>query len=244
MQGESKTQGCQGVVSHGNNNRRGVHTSRTVLALSLMSEFTLEGAVGFYDPKVTAPQGINSQTFTPPGINTHLTIPEVFELQAQQSAHHPVFVYADDKKQKRYLNYPDVYRAIRKGATFAAPHLDSLLSDRARVHTDKDADHPVVGILATGGAFPLCPPVHSSALRLHRHYLGIHIPHQPHVPRCDALPDFNSQLTRGDRTSRDENGCSPYVRQLRPCNAAPRTPGERDPRERRTRVCVPAVSTV
>ena len=83
---------------------------------------SLKGALGFYNPAVQTVQGANSTTFTSPGIDTTLTIPELFEFHAKHSPQHPVFVYADDEQKEHVIRFPEVYRAIRKAATVSSTH--------------------------------------------------------------------------------------------------------------------------
>ena len=115
---------------------------------------SLKDALGFYNPKVTTVQGLNSNTFTHPALDTTLTIPELFKFHSENSSEHVVFVYADDDKELHHLRYPEVYRAIRKSATFSFPHVKSLVEAATEERpSDKDGDLPVVGILAVSGAF-------------------------------------------------------------------------------------------
>ena len=104
---------------------------------------SLKNALSFYDPTVKTVQGANSTTFRNPGLNTNLTIPELFAFHAERSPEHPVFVYADDEGKEQTICFPAVYRAIRKAATLASAH-----------HARQAEQTPVVGILATAGTFP------------------------------------------------------------------------------------------
>ncbi|KAI0673239.1 acetyl-CoA synthetase-like protein [Trametes maxima] len=111
---------------------------------------TLQNAPGFYNPKVHTVQGANSKTFARVNLDTTLTIPELFEHHAKNSPEHPVFVYADDDNQERVLRFPDVYRAIRRGATLSARHYARQADYYAKAQQGKDANEPpVIGILAT-----------------------------------------------------------------------------------------------
>ena len=114
---------------------------------------SLKDAPGFYNPTVQAWQGANSKTFTPPGLDTNLTLPELFEFHAKHSAEHPVFVYADDEQKEHVIRFPEVYRAIRKAATLVTPHYTRLADWYAISQEGKsDNDPPVIGILANAGA--------------------------------------------------------------------------------------------
>ena len=116
---------------------------------------SLKNALSFYDPTVKTVQGANSTTFKNPGLDTNLTIPELFKFHSENSSEHAVFVYADDNKELHHLRYPEVYRAIRKAGTFSFPHVKSLVEAAEAKPSDKDCTLPVVGILAVSGAF-LC----------------------------------------------------------------------------------------
>ena len=169
-------------------------------------------APGFYNPKVTAIQGTHSTTFTPPDLNTALTIPEIFKLHAERSPNHAVFLYADNERQQHFIRYPEVYRAIRKAATSSTPSLKSLLDDsRAE---GGDGDHPVVGILAHSGELFVCRScqrISDSELHLRLNH-ELHLPGRLNVSRCDTLPHFNSQLAHSSRSSCTQDGSSLYVR--------------------------------
>ncbi|KAI1791373.1 acetyl-CoA synthetase-like protein [Ganoderma leucocontextum] len=111
---------------------------------------SLKAAPGFYNPAVHTIQGDNSTTFTSPGIDTTLTIPELFEFHAKHSAQHPVFVYADDDQKEHVIRFPEVYRAVRKAATLSSMHYSRLSDDYAKAQAGKsENDPPVIGILAT-----------------------------------------------------------------------------------------------
>ncbi|KAI0633130.1 acetyl-CoA synthetase-like protein [Trametes polyzona] len=110
----------------------------------------LEHAPSFYNPTVQTLQGANSKTFTPVGLDTTLTLPQLFEYHAKHSPKHPVYVYADEQKSEHVLRFPDVYRGIRRAATISAGHYKRLSDYYAQVQKDKSANEPpVVGILAT-----------------------------------------------------------------------------------------------
>ena len=109
-------------------------------------------ALSFYNPTVVTPQGANSKTFKNPGLDTTLTIPELFEFHAKNSPEHAVFVYADDDHQQRFLRYPEVYRGIRKAATLASAHYNRLAGYYAQGQAGKSSNEPpAIGILATAG---------------------------------------------------------------------------------------------
>ena len=114
---------------------------------------SLKDAPGFYNPTVQAWQGANSKTFTPPGLDTNLTLPELFEFHAKHSSEHPVFVYADDDQKEHVINFPEVYRAIRKSATLVTPHYTRLAARYSKSQEGKsENDPPIIGILANAGA--------------------------------------------------------------------------------------------
>ena len=96
-----------------------------------------KNALSFYNPTVVTPQGANSKTFMNPGLDTTLTIPELFEFHAKNSSEHPVFVYADDYQQQRFLRYPEVFRGIRKAATLASAHYNRLAGYYAQAQAGK-----------------------------------------------------------------------------------------------------------
>ncbi|KAM5541012.1 hypothetical protein V8D89_005323 [Ganoderma adspersum] len=111
---------------------------------------SLKGALGFYNPAVQTVQGASSTTFTSPGVDTTLTIPELFEFHAKHSAQHPVFVYADDEQKEHVIRFPEVYRGIRKAATISCAHYNRLSDYYAEAQSGKSENEPpVIGILAT-----------------------------------------------------------------------------------------------
>ena len=126
---------------------------------------SLEGALGFYDPVVRTVQGAHSKTFTRPPLDTTLTIPELFKFHAEHSAEHAVFAYADDEHRPHYLYYPEVYRAIRKAATFVYPLIRADLEDAAGKGS---GEQPVIAILANTGASPPAQPPLSPSPRTRR----------------------------------------------------------------------------
>ncbi|KAI0687627.1 acetyl-CoA synthetase-like protein, partial [Cerioporus squamosus] len=110
---------------------------------------SLQDAPGFYNPTVQAWQGENSKTFTPPGLDTNLTLPGLFEFHSKHSPEHPVFVYADDEQKERVICYPEVYRGIRKTATLMTPHYSRFADRYAKLQEGKSGEEPpVIGILA------------------------------------------------------------------------------------------------
>lgn len=120
---------------------------------------SLKGALGFYNPAVQTVQGANSTTFTSPGVDTTLTIPELFEFHAKHSPQHPVFVYADDEQKEHVIRFPEVYRAIRKAATISSAHYNRLSDYYAEAQSGKSENEPpVIGILATAGTHTSRPP--------------------------------------------------------------------------------------
>ncbi|KAI0350560.1 acetyl-CoA synthetase-like protein [Trametes cingulata] len=111
---------------------------------------TLQNAPGFYNPKVQTVQGASSTTFARVGIDSTLTIPELFEHHAKNSPEHPVFVYADDERREHVVRFPEVYRAIRKAATISAGHYERMADYYANAQQGKsENDPPIIGILAT-----------------------------------------------------------------------------------------------
>ncbi|TFK88243.1 acetyl-CoA synthetase-like protein [Polyporus arcularius HHB13444] len=114
---------------------------------------SLKDAPGFYNPAVQAWQGANSKTFKPPGLDTDLTLPQLFEFHAEHSPEHPVFVYADDEQREHVIRFPEVYRGIRKAATLVAPHYSRFADRYAKSREVKsDGEPPVIGILANADA--------------------------------------------------------------------------------------------
>ncbi|RPD77318.1 acetyl-CoA synthetase-like protein [Lentinus tigrinus ALCF2SS1-7] len=110
---------------------------------------SLKDAPCYYNPTVQAWQGANSKTFTPPGLDTNLTLPELFEFHAKHSPEHPVFVYADDEQKEHVIRFPEVYRGIRKAATLTTPHYSRLADRYSKMQQGKsDGDTPIIGILA------------------------------------------------------------------------------------------------
>ena len=124
-----------------------------------MAAISLEKALGFYNPVVKTVQGANSKTFTNPGLNTTLTIPQLFEFHAKHSPEHAVFVYADDDEQQRFIRYPEQYRAIRKAATIVSAHYNRIKGYYDSAQAGKSPNEPpVVGILATAGTSSFFQP--------------------------------------------------------------------------------------
>ncbi|KAJ3017077.1 hypothetical protein NUW54_g665 [Trametes sanguinea] len=116
---------------------------------------TLQNAPGFYSPKVHTVQGANSKTFSRVGLDTTLTVPELFKYHAENSPEHPVFVYMDDEKNEHIVRFPEVYRGIRKAATIASRHYERMADYYAQAQQGKsENDPPIVGILATAGSPP------------------------------------------------------------------------------------------
>ena len=165
---------------------------------------SLNGAPGFYNPAVQTVQGANSTTFTNPGIDTTLTIPQLFEFHAKHSPKHPVFVYADDDQKEHVICFPEVYRAIRKAATLSSAHYNRLSDYYTQAQVGKSENEPpVIGILATAGTHMSIPPLLRSRSpiapfsRGHHHsrlYIVLHVRGGPHVPRADPVPDLHAQL--------------------------------------------------
>ena len=135
---------------------------------------SLENALSFYDPNVKTMQGASSTTFKNPGLDTTLTIPELFAFHAEHSPEHPVFVYADDEGQEHTIRFPEVYRAIRKAATLASAHHARQADYYAKAQVGKSPhEPPVVGILATAGtSSSRRPPGLISILRAHANHVS------------------------------------------------------------------------
>ncbi|OSD00720.1 acetyl-CoA synthetase-like protein [Trametes coccinea BRFM310] len=111
---------------------------------------TLQNAPGFYSPKVHTVQGANSKTFSRVGLDTTLTLPELFKYHAENSAEHPVFVYMDEEKNEHIVRFPEVYRGIRKAATIASRHYERMADYYSQAQQGKsENDPPIIGILAT-----------------------------------------------------------------------------------------------
>lgn len=229
---------------------------------------SLTGALRFYNPNVKTIQGANSKTFKNPGLDTTLTIPELFEFHAKNSPEHPVFVYTDDDLQQHTIRFPEVYRAIRKAATIASSHYDRQADYYAKAQVGKSPNEPpVVGILATAGTSASPPTPGSFPLLLNpvanymtvlrrartqpvstRPRLGtcsrldliLHAQGWTHVPRSHALPDLDTKQRDRSCAPRGEDGRTPDVRQRGPRDAAPRPRGQRDAREGRR--CVRAAA--
>ena len=173
---------------------------------------SLKNAPGFYNPAVQTYQGANSKTFTPPGLDTNLTIPELFEFHAKHSPEHPVFIYADDDQNEHVIRFPEVWRAIRKSATLSSAHYSRMAKYYAEAQVGKSEDDPpVIGILATAGmhliSIILWPSVRSPVLtqtlpplRCSRLDLVLHAQSRSHVSRPDALPGLDTQLRDCGRT--------------------------------------------
>ncbi|KAI0758786.1 acetyl-CoA synthetase-like protein [Fomes fomentarius] len=128
---------------------------------------SLKNAPGFYDPRVRTVQGANSKTFSPVGIDTTLTLPELFQYHAKNSPNHEVFVYVDENEE-HVIRFPEVYRAIQKAATLSSTHYNRLLDHYAKAQVGRSVnDPPVIGILATADSISLY------TLELGLMYLGL-----------------------------------------------------------------------
>lgn len=157
---------------------------------------TLQNAPGFYNPKIQTVQGANSKTFRRVELDTTLTGPELFEFHAKNSPEHPVFVY-DDDGQERVIRFPEVWRAIRKGATIVSRDYQRQADYYAKAQEGKsENDPPIMGILATAGGRPLlsCIAPTRSSRPCHRFHLVLHAQDGDYVPRPDRFPHFDAQL--------------------------------------------------
>ena len=112
---------------------------------------SLQDTASFFTQEHKAPctdQGRASKTFKAPPLDTSLTLPELYEFHAKNSPEHPLFLYTEADGQSQYLNYSNVYRAIRKAATYVCLH--SNLSPETQ-QALPDEERPVAGVLAISG---------------------------------------------------------------------------------------------
>ena len=83
-----------------------------------------------FPPLERRTQGITSDTFKVPPLDGSLTIPEIFDWQAEQSPYHPVYEYAEEDGSIVSLNYIEVRRAIHRGACLVEDALSASVSPR------------------------------------------------------------------------------------------------------------------
>ena len=175
----------QGIYTHSRTWRLAISYPCLTPPSTYSATMSLKGAPGFYNPAVQTVQGANSKTFTSPGIDTTLTIPELFEFHAKHSPQHPVFVYADDDEKEHVIHFPEVYHAIRKAATISSAHYNRLSDYYEQAQVGKSEDEPpVIGILATAGTHARTRP---SPHRLCAPYRRSHV--------CAIIPDSISFYT-------------------------------------------------
>ena len=103
-------------------------------------------------PPIATQQGAHSATWTPLPFYAGLTLPAIYQFNAEKSPDHPAFVYDDDGEVKT-LYHRDVYAAICNTARIV-----SELVDHPPFPGGSGASEPApVGILGVVGAPPRTP---------------------------------------------------------------------------------------
>ncbi|KAI8989661.1 acetyl-CoA synthetase-like protein [Trametes punicea] len=99
---------------------------------------------------ITAPQGVNSPTWTPPPFNGPLTVPELYAFHAQKSPEHPVWIFDDEHGEVQTLRFKDVFPSVRKAASIVSRHVSPT-----KTATAEGTKDPVVGVLAVADPITL-----------------------------------------------------------------------------------------
>ncbi|KZT07586.1 acetyl-CoA synthetase-like protein [Laetiporus sulphureus 93-53] len=89
--------------------------------------------------------GRSSTTFKLPPLEGSLTLPELFDWQAQNSPSHRVFTFADDDGETRDITWREAARGVHTGAKLVR----SRLGSQPGIH-----ETPVIAILATSDGIP------------------------------------------------------------------------------------------
>jgi hypothetical protein len=101
-------------------------------------------------------QGANSSTFTRPPLDVDhdATIPSIYAHHAIHSPEHALFVFDEEDKTVRTINYAEAYRAILRSASIVKrDYTRIVLNGKVKAGTATNADElPVIGILAISGA--------------------------------------------------------------------------------------------
>jgi hypothetical protein len=92
--------------------------------------------------KARTPQGCNSATFKPPNFAAReLTLPEAWDLHAQNSAQHKLFTFATAAGVRHDILWPQAVKALHRGAKLVQQHLG----------VETCQTRPLVAILASSG---------------------------------------------------------------------------------------------
>lgn len=89
-------------------------------------------------------QGISSNTFKVPPLDGSLTIPELFDWQAEHSPHYPVYEYAEDGGFIVALTFTEARQAIHRGVRLIQDVLSATASTRNK-------SRPIVAIVSSAG---------------------------------------------------------------------------------------------
>ena len=88
----------------------------------------------------TSPQALDSTTFRAPPLDGSLSMPQIYDLHAEQSKDHPFFVYEDSSENKRHVTYGDFKKATHRAARILQLYAKECMKES-----------PVFAVLAAAG---------------------------------------------------------------------------------------------
>ena len=86
-------------------------------------------------------QALSSKTFQAPPLDGSLTLPELYDWQAENSSEHPLFTYGDPDGPVHTITWSEATRAIHRAGRIVRDAVGTLSSSLV----------PVVAILANTG---------------------------------------------------------------------------------------------
>lgn len=91
----------------------------------------------------TCPQGVHSKTFTPPPLNSFLSVAEVYDWHYKHSSQHPYYIYYDEVAEAKVtITWRDAVKAVYRIASTISTSLGSKKASSPK---------PVVGLLCSAG---------------------------------------------------------------------------------------------
>ena len=151
-----------------------------------------------YPPLPTRTQALSSETFKVPPLDGSLTIVQMLDWQAEHSPGHSMYEYAEDDGSIVKLKFPEVRRAVHRGARLIEKALPTRESIRDKVR-------PLIAVVANAGGRRMVRNS-PSAYHVSRHRDVQYYDLGNHEERPACFPYLTSQLSHSISPSVKEGG--------------------------------------
>lgn len=98
-------------------------------------------------PPLPQTQGNNSTTFKIPPLDGSLSVPEIYDWQAEHSPDHPLFEFAEDEGTIQTITWKEANKGVHR----AGWYVQRLLEQGGQERGNGKNQRPIIAILAASG---------------------------------------------------------------------------------------------